>query len=592
MHVIATAGHVDHGKSTLVRALTGMEPDRWAEERRRGMTIDLGFAWMTLPAGGQLAFVDVPGHERFITNMLAGIGPAPAVMFVVAADEGWMLQSAEHLAAVDALDIRHGLLVVTRADLADPGPAMAQASAEIGRTSLGAVEQVAVSGHTGAGLDDLRAALSRLTARLPDPRTDGPVRLWVDRVFTIPGSGTVVTGTLPAGRVCTSDELELAPAGRRVRVRAVESLKQRAESVGAVARVALNLRGVDRGSAARGMALVTPNGWTMTELIDVRLNGDDPADLPRELDLHIGSARVRAKVRRLGPDIARLGLGRPLPLHVGDGALIRYGHRRVAGIRVLDVLPPPLRRRGGAANRERQLRLASDPPDGSFFLRQHGVLRRGRLAAMGCTSAGAPVAGEWLADPTFWAELGERLRQCVAAHAVGHPLDAGLPIETARQSLGLPDRRLIEALVKPPLRSAKGRILGQGQEPRLPPDVAAAVEKVRADLAKRPFQAPDANQLAGFGLDRKALGAATRAGALLKIAEGLVLLPGADADAAAMLCRLPQPFTASEARQALGTTRRIVIPLLEHLDRCGYTKRTSSTHRRCAASPASSAMDR
>src|SRR5918992_4248946 len=145
MHVVATAGHVDHGKSTLVRALTGTEPDRWAEEQRRGMTIDLGYAWARLPAGDWLAFVDVPGHERFVTNMLAGVGPAPAVMMVVAADEGWMPQSAEHLAAVDALGVRHGLLVVTRSDLADPATALARAQAEIGRTSPGTGEAVAVS---------------------------------------------------------------------------------------------------------------------------------------------------------------------------------------------------------------------------------------------------------------------------------------------------------------------------------------------------------------------------------------------------------------------------------------------------------------
>ncbi len=172
MQVIATAGHVDHGKSALVRALTGMEPDRWAEERRRGMTIDLGFAWLALPGGERLAFVDVPGHERFVPNMLAGVGPVPAVLFVVAADGGWMPQSAEHLAAVDALGIGRGLLAVSRADLADPGPALGQASGQIARTSLGRVPAVAVSSVTGQGLPQLRAALARARrgpARAPTP---------------------------------------------------------------------------------------------------------------------------------------------------------------------------------------------------------------------------------------------------------------------------------------------------------------------------------------------------------------------------------------------------------------------------------------
>jgi selenocysteine-specific elongation factor len=246
MYVIATAGHVDHGKSTLVRALTGMEPDRWAEERRRGMTIDLGYAWMTLPAGDKLAFVDVPGHERFVPNMLAGLGPVPAVMFVVAADGCWMPQSAEHLAAVDALGVRHGLLVITRSDLADPAPATRQARAEIARTSLGTVEAISVSAVTGQGLDDLRAALVRLVDSLGEaaPARPAPVRLWIDRSFTIKGAGTVVTGTLPAGTVRNGQELTLAPSGRTVRVRGLEALGEPAETVTGVARVALNLRGI------------------------------------------------------------------------------------------------------------------------------------------------------------------------------------------------------------------------------------------------------------------------------------------------------------------------------------------------------------
>jgi selenocysteine-specific elongation factor len=221
VHVVATAGHVDHGKSMLVRALTGMEPDRWEAEQRRGMTIDLGFAWMTLPSGEEIAFVDVPGHERFVSNMLAGAGPVPAVMFVVAADEGWMPQSAEHLAAIDALGVRNGVLVVTRADLADPAPALEQAMLKIADTSLGrgagpagdpgGMEAVAVSALTGRGLPDLTAALGRLAARLPRPDPRGGVRLWLDRVFAIKGSGTVVTGTLQAGTVRAGDELTATP---------------------------------------------------------------------------------------------------------------------------------------------------------------------------------------------------------------------------------------------------------------------------------------------------------------------------------------------------------------------------------------------
>src|SRR4051812_6017135 len=310
MYVVATAGHVDHGKSTLVRALTGMEPDRWAEERRRGMTIDLGFAWTTLPSGASLAFVDVPGHERFVGNMLAGVGPVPAALLVVAADEGWMPQSAEHVAALDALGVRHGLLVITRADLADPGPALAQARAELAPTTLAGVPDLAVSAVTGAGLPELRHALDDLATRLPAAVPDAPVRLWVDRSFTIKGSGTVVTGTLHAGTLHVGDDLDLA--GTRVHVRGLHTLGTPATSVTAVARVAVNLRGVPKDRIARGAALLTPDRFRPTDVIDVRLLGDPVQALPETAMLHVGSAAVAVRVRPLGPDTARLRLGAAL----------------------------------------------------------------------------------------------------------------------------------------------------------------------------------------------------------------------------------------------------------------------------------------
>jgi selenocysteine-specific elongation factor len=212
MFVIATAGHVDHGKSALLRALTGMEPDRWEEEHRRGLTIDLGFVG-TETERGPIAFVDVPGHERFVGNMLAGVGAVPAVLFVVAADEGWMPQSAEHLTALHALGVEHGVLAVTKTDMMEPELAAEEALEQIRRTSLGDVPWVPVSARTGDGLRALRRALGGLVARLPAAARQAPLRLWVDRGFTIRGAGLVVTGTLPAGTVRPGDTLELARTG-------------------------------------------------------------------------------------------------------------------------------------------------------------------------------------------------------------------------------------------------------------------------------------------------------------------------------------------------------------------------------------------
>ncbi|MEU8022892.1 selenocysteine-specific translation elongation factor [Micromonospora haikouensis] len=586
MRVVATAGHVDHGKSTLVRALTGMEPDRWAEERRRGMTIDLGFAWTTLPSGGTVAFVDVPGHERFVPNMLAGVGPAPAALFVVAADEGWMPQSAEHLAALHALGVAYGLLVVTRADLADPGPTLARARAEIAATSLGHVEAVAVSAVTGAGLPDLRAALDRLAARLPDPPADAPVRLWVDRSFTITGSGTVVTGTLGGGRLAVGDHLELAGTGEQVRVRGLHRLGVARDRVDAVARVAVNLRNVPRDRLGRGEALLTPGRFGRTDLLDVRVTGEPAADLPATLTLHVGSAAVAARVRPLGVDTVRLRLARPLPLLVGDRALLRDPGRHLiaGGVTVLDVAPPPLTRRGAAAARARVLADLDGRPDLAGELRRRALARVGELTRMGVPVTTAPVAGDWLADPEHWAALAARLAAETTRYAAAHPLEAGVPVDVLRHRLGLPDRVLVEALVRPPLRVAGGRVTASAGD-ALPEPVARAVARVRAEYADRPFQAPEAHRLAEWGLGPRELGAAVRAGALLRLADTVVLLPGAVDAAARVLAGLPQPFTLSAARQALDTTRRVAVPLLELLDRRGVTRRLPDDARSVVSPP-------
>ncbi|HEX9041837.1 MAG TPA: selenocysteine-specific translation elongation factor [Trebonia sp.] len=670
MYVIATAGHVDHGKSTLVRALTGMEPDRWAEERRRGMTIDLGYAWMTLPLGEKLAFVDVPGHERFVPNMLAGLGPVPAVMFVVAADGGWMPQSAEHLAAVDALGVRHGLLVVTRSDLADPGPATRQALAEIARTSLGRVPVVPVSAVTGQGIDELKAALARLAAALGAARPAGPapVRLWIDRSFTIRGAGTVVTGTLPAGTVRNNQELLLSPSGRPVRVRGLEALGEPADAVTGVARVALNLRGIPADLPARGMALIEPGQWTVTSEIDVRVTPPAAADpqpkLPAGLLIHIGSARTQARVRILGAAgdpsaiYARLRLRDPLPLHVGDRVILRdpgAAGLAIYGATVLDPFPPPLARRGAGAAAVRELGGWPDAPRAAGLLRRHKLLRAPQLSAAGVTGLPDPVARDWLADPGHWAWLRAELPKVVAAFCAKDPLAPGMPAEAARAALGLPARDLVPALAggdvvldgaylriftkqaapepettpasaarqgagpAPGHGSAAGQAPGKspgsatGQSPgkspgsatgqapgkspgsatgqapekspaaaagQLPPRIAEAVQTVLDGLAADPFAAPDTERLRQLGLDARALAAAARVGLLLRVADLVVLAPGADKEAARVLAGLEQPFTTSQARQALNTSRRVAIPLLEYLDRARVTERLPGDLRR------------
>ena len=555
MYVIATAGHVDHGKSTLVHRLTGMWPDRLAEEQRRGLTIDLGFAWTEID-GRQGAFVDVPGHERFVANMLAGVGPVPAVMFVVAATEGWMPQSDEHLAALHALGVRHVLVVISKADLADPHPAIAAVQQRIPGAPI----------VLGTDLDRVRAELVALVERLPEPKRENDIRLWVDRSFTVRGAGTVVTGTLTAGTIRVGDELE--HAGRRVTVRGLQSLERDLAEVGAVARIAVNLRGVDRQGIGRGDTLRTPGAWLDTAEIDVALR--NAGELHRQLVLHIGSAAVPVHVRPLGT-AARLRLTRPLPLRVGDIGLLRDPgeHRIAAGVEVLDVRPPQLRRRGAARARAEELATGRARPP--------VCVRANELRAMGFEATGQRV-GEWVVDPHWWSERRQQMMTAVDRWSADHDIAAGMPLETLRQQVELPAAELVAGLLDGTgLEVADGRV--RPPNTGLPPRVDKAMRAVEEWLAADPFRAPEADELKELNLGPKELAAAIRAGRLTKIADGVVLGPDAVDRAAAILKTLPQPFTVSDARRALGTTRRVAVPLLELLDTRRITRRCDNSTR-------------
>lgn len=602
MPVIATAGHVDHGKSALVRALTGRDPDRWEAEQRRGLTIDLGYAWTTLASAGTLAFVDVPGHRRFIGNMLAGLGPAPAVMLVVAADSGWSAQTQEHLLAIDALGVRHGLLVVTRSDLVDAQDAqrVRQAAAiRIAESSLGQVDSVVTSVKTGLGLEDLRQALDRVCTALPQPHRDGPVRLWIDRAFSVVGSGCVITGTLAAGRLRRGQRLEIG--GRRVVVRGLQSMEQEREEVGATARVAVNLRGIEASAIARGAALVTPGFWPPTQVVDVRWAAEAVAGQVR---CHVGTAAVTARVRPLGPGLARLGLSRPLPLHAGDALILRDPGQEGAmtGATVLDADPPPLHRRGDAARRA----LALAEPDADAPEQQ--VRRRGWVSAQqalewGLTppqwgAADAPEAvvriGSVVTTGRHLAGWRDALVAAVEERAGNDRLDPHLPLSQARERAGIPDQRVAEMLcASAGLVITGGRVHRPGVAPEL--GIAApAVAALLARLAEDPFAAPDRPELEAAGLGLRELAAAASLGQIVRLSDGIVLAPSAPAQAMRLLAALPQPFTTSAARQALSSTRRVVIPLLEELDRRGWTRRLDKTLREVArpSSPGPAARGR
>jgi selenocysteine-specific elongation factor len=580
MHVVATAGHVDHGKSTLVRALTGSDPDRLEEEHRRGLSIELGYCWTDLPGAGEVAFVDVPGHERFVPTMLTGVGPVPAIVFVVAADDGWMPQAAEHLAALDGLGVRHGVVAVTRSDLADPSPMMQRAAAEVGRTSLRDAPVLAVSARTGGGLAELRSALADMLRGLPEPDAAADVRLWVDRCFSMRGAGTVVTGTLRAGTVAVGDVL--AHGSDRVRVRGVQTLGREVPRAQGVARVAVRLGGGAPAGLRRGSVLVTPLAWRDTDLVDVRLHG--PGSPPRRPMLHVGATSVSCHLRPLGDRHARLALEKPLPLRVADRALLRdAGQAHLWGVQVLDPAPPGIRRRGAARVRTERLEVMPVRPDLADELDRRGCAEAALLRRIGVpldeADAVAVSADGWLLDARRAPALSRRLAAVVEEHARAQPLSTGLPVAAAAHALDLPTSALLPRLLPDGLRIRDGQVVSRPPS-TLPAQVEAALQRLHADLEPRPFRAPDATRLAELGLNRQAVAAADKAGRLLRLTDSVVLLPGADAHAVSLLRELPQPFTASQARTRLDTTRRVVLPLLDLLDRRGVTTRLPDDRRR------------
>ena len=589
MYVIATAGHVDHGKSTLVNALTTMDPDRWEEEKQRGLTIDLGFAWTTLKSGADVAFVDVPGHERFIANTLAGLGPAPAVMLVIAADEGWKEQTSEHLEAIDALGIERGIIVLTRMD---NGQRISEADVrdKVAGTSLSVAPIFAVSARTGEGMEELRGGIDKLLPadEVLQQACAMPARMWIDRAFSIKGAGTVVTGTWAAGSVNIGDRLKLVTASGEhdVTVRGLHSENSAVDKAEPVMRLALNLRGVDADAISRGDVLTEAEStWWQPEVIDVRWRTGPKLDsVPRKLNLHVGTASVPVHVRGLDAEHARLTLqGRAFPLRLGDRLALRGpGLDALAGVEVVDMDPPLLNRRGAPVRRAQALR-DQNPFDASAYVARKEAVMKETLAAAGFDVANKPASlvefRSWWVNAQAIARWTAQLRTLFDTHLTDHHLSDGLPLATALSALALPDDSLVSIAVAGARLKRDGAII---RDPHAalrdlgPAEKSVAI--VEAQLAKEPFVAPDAGTLDELGLGPIELAAAERAGRLLRVGP-IVLLPSAPQQAAEILGQQPGEFTLSQARQALGTTRRVAVPLLEYMDARGLTRRTSDSAR-------------
>jgi selenocysteine-specific elongation factor len=585
MPIIGTAGHVDHGKSTLIRALTGRDPDRWAEEKERGLTIDLGFAWTDLGVGTEVGFVDVPGHERFIKNMLAGVGALDAALFVVAADEGWMPQSEEHMAVLDLLEVSNGVIALTRVDVADPEIvelAELEVDEQIAGTSLEGWPIVPVSAVTGEGMDHLAAALAGALTGLGEPRDRERPRVWIDRSFVISGAGVVITGTLTGGGIAVADHLVVYPGGTPVRVRGLQGHEQKRATIGPGSRAAINLSGIDKDQVPRGAALARAGQLVVSRrllatLRPVRGLDDLPSDRGA-YHLHVGTAAVRARLQTIeGSDrsgIALLHLEDPVPVTMGDRFILRDTGRRavVAGGRVLD--PSPSRRPTPTdaailsaslegTGEERATALAT--------VRGRVDIDHLRAASGGGVPANGLIAGQIFISPDRAQEMIDELERITTRFQDLHPLRPGIPKAELASQTGS-DRAEIEALIA---RSgdrlvddaATVRTVGFGVT--LSADEIEAREGARVLLAES-LAVPRASQL---GLSPELRHALVRSDDLVRVGPDLVYLPEQITDITERLSMLADGFTVADFRDELGLTRRQAVPLLEWLDAEGWTTR-------------------
>ena len=609
IRVIGTAGHVDHGKSTLIRALTGIDPDRLREEQERGMTIDLGFAWLTLPGGADVGIVDVPGHQDFIRNMLAGVGGIDAVVLVVAADEGVMPQTREHLAILELLGVDRGVVALTKRDLVDDEWA-ALVRDEVRRalagTPLADAPLVEVSATARQGLDGLLAAVELVLGSAPARRDLARPRLPVDRAFTMTGFGTVVTGTLTDGTLRVGDEIELVPSGQRGRIRGLQTHRRPIDDARPGSRVAANLSGIDRDMVERGMVLVRPGTLAPTAVLGARVTvlGDvsGPLEHNATVRVHIGTAEAIARVAVLESNAlaagaagwVRLHLATPVAAAVGDRLVIRRPSpsETIGGGVVADVSGERARTRADAAaglerrsapSPEDRLLASLDVPRPPAEAGERSGLdaaaREAAYAALIADGRAIALSDAAVSRASFEA-LATRVERTLAMTHRKAPLRAGASREEVRSALDLTPKRysaLIARLV------SDGRIAERGSSLALPghrPTLTAAQEDrwstARAALAREPLQPPSLSVLQQeHGIDIELLMALAERGDVVRVGPDGVFLPDAVLQFGATIFAALEsgPISVARARDLTGSSRKHVLPLLQFLDDHGLTRR-------------------
>jgi len=612
--VIGTAGHIDHGKSTLVKALTQIDPDRLEEEKRRGMTIDLGFAYLLLPSGRRVGIVDVPGHQRFLKNMLAGVHGMDAVMLVVAADEGPMPQTREHLAIIDLLAIQHGLVVLTKADLVDAAwlrLMREEVAGLIQGTAMQRVPIVAVSGTSGEGLDELRAALDAELAQT-QPRPDvGRPRLPVDRSFAMAGFGTVVTGTLVGGALRQGAEVIVMPGERRVRIRGLQQHNRPVEEARPGSRTAVNLSGVDHSQLRRGHVLALPGTLPVTRRLDARLvvlpDAAQPLRHRQRLLIYHETAEVMVELSLLEHDELRPGkegwaqlfVDSPMVALEGDRFILRVPSpaTTVAGGVIVDSAPRRHRRRDGMVLSDLELRERADPGTAvvlelakhAWGLSEAELGRRLGRSKLQLDDTLAPVADRGairrLASRCVtrdqWDRLSARVTTALNAYHQAQPLRPGMSKEELRSRTGTPAELFTPALGS--LTSdgivveRNGEVAAAGHRQGLTPEQESAAVGVLADLERQPFSPPPlADLVRRHQLPPALLQYLITQGRVVRVNDDTVFARSAYDDAVSRLrAHLTEhrTLTVAAARDVLGSTRRYVLPLLEWLDAQKITRR-------------------
>ena len=612
MHVIGTAGHVDHGKSTLVEALTGMDPDRLREEKERGLTIDLGFAWMELEDGREVSIVDVPGHERFVGNMLAGVGGIDLAMLVVAADESVMPQTREHLAILDLLNVDRGLIVITKSDLVDEEwreLVRAEIEETVADTCLREAPITEVSAVSGQGLAELRATMQGLLNVMGARPDLGRPRLPVDRSFTIAGFGAVVTGTLVDGCLSVGQEVELALSGSRARIRGLQTQKTKVDGIGPGNRVAANLSGVRAADIERGEVLTTPGWLATTAAVDVRLRVI--ADAPRAarhnmfVNVHAGSGEAVGRLRLLDADSlepggtawAQLKLETPMAVVKGDYFVIRAGGTTLGGGNVVDPHARRHRRRhqpllerleaiesGSGAEVLLKMIEASEPATFNELVNRANMSAEEaseeltRMAQEGlAVSLGPLLAGSATVfySAAGWSRLKRDAEQALATYHAQFPIRIGSPKEELRSRLGIPSHVASYALPKlreeGVLAEDENFVRLPGHVPQLSSKQLGEVERFLKTLESNPYSPPSDENV-----EADVLSWLEQQGKVVRVSDGVVFSTGAYDD---MVRKIRQcledkgQITVGDARDMFGNSRKYILALMDHLDRRQVTRR-------------------